>query len=359
MTGTDAPDVVIITGMSGAGRSTAAKSLEDLDWFVADNLPPGLLPTMIELASRAMGAVPRVAAVLDVRSRAFSTDLQSAIGELDARGHPAPGRLPGGQRRHPGPPVRERPAPASAAGGRPGGGRHRGRADPAPRRPGGSRPGHRHLRAERARAAGPDARRVQRRGAGRAPGQRGVLRLQVRAAGGRRHRGRLPVPAQPALGPRPGPADRAGRAGPGLRAAASPARPTSWTPTWPRSGWCWPGTSGKASGSPRWPSAAPAASTAASRWPSRSPASSGSRDRRSRYCTGTWGASDAGRVSWPGARGTAAQPQGGRARRRARPVRLAVRAAPGDPAAQRDRDGGRRRRVQRQAAPPVRRAAAR
>ena len=81
-----APDIVIITGMSGAGRSTAAKSLEDLDWFVADNLPPGLLPTMIELARRAMGAVPRIAAVLDVRSRAFSTDLQSAIGELAARG---------------------------------------------------------------------------------------------------------------------------------------------------------------------------------------------------------------------------------------------------------------------------------
>jgi len=81
-----APDIVIITGMSGAGRSTAAKSLEDLDWFVADNLPPGLLPTMIELARRAMGAVPRIAAVLDVRSRAFSTDLQSAIGELAVRG---------------------------------------------------------------------------------------------------------------------------------------------------------------------------------------------------------------------------------------------------------------------------------
>jgi UPF0042 nucleotide-binding protein len=80
------PDIVIITGMSGAGRSTAAKSLEDLDWFVADNIPPGLLPTMIELARRAMGAVPRIAAVMDVRSRAFSTDLQSAIGELAARG---------------------------------------------------------------------------------------------------------------------------------------------------------------------------------------------------------------------------------------------------------------------------------
>ena len=38
-----APEIVIITGMSGAGRSTAAKSLEDLDWFVADNLPPGML----------------------------------------------------------------------------------------------------------------------------------------------------------------------------------------------------------------------------------------------------------------------------------------------------------------------------
>jgi RNase adapter protein RapZ len=83
------PEIVIITGMSGAGRSTAAKSLEDLDWFVADNLPPGLLPTMADLARRAKGAVPRLAAVVDVRSRAFSTDLKSAIGELDARGvHP-------------------------------------------------------------------------------------------------------------------------------------------------------------------------------------------------------------------------------------------------------------------------------
>jgi RNase adapter protein RapZ len=83
------PDIVIITGMSGAGRSTAAKSLEDLDWFVADNIPPGLLPTMIELARRAVGAVPRIAAVMDVRSRAFSTDLKSALAELESIGaHP-------------------------------------------------------------------------------------------------------------------------------------------------------------------------------------------------------------------------------------------------------------------------------
>ena len=81
-----APDIVIVTGMSGAGRSTAAKSLEDLGWFVVDNLPPGLLPTMVDLAGRTNGAVPRIAAVVDVRSRAFTTDLTSSIDGLSARG---------------------------------------------------------------------------------------------------------------------------------------------------------------------------------------------------------------------------------------------------------------------------------
>jgi UPF0042 nucleotide-binding protein len=79
-----APDVVIITGMSGAGRSTAAKSLEDLGWFVVENLPPALLPTMLDLADRA--SLAGVAAIIDVRSRAFSIDLKSAISSLGARG---------------------------------------------------------------------------------------------------------------------------------------------------------------------------------------------------------------------------------------------------------------------------------
>jgi UPF0042 nucleotide-binding protein len=83
---TQLPDIVIITGMSGAGRSTAAKSLEDLDWFVVDNLPPGLLATMADLGGRLQGAVPRIAVVVDVRSRAFTTDLRSSIEELEARG---------------------------------------------------------------------------------------------------------------------------------------------------------------------------------------------------------------------------------------------------------------------------------
>jgi len=81
----DPADIVVITGLSGAGRSTAAKSLEDLGWFVVDNLPPGLLPTMADLAARSNGAVTKMAAVVDVRSRAFSTDLKSAISDLGAR----------------------------------------------------------------------------------------------------------------------------------------------------------------------------------------------------------------------------------------------------------------------------------
>ena len=84
----DAPSIVIVTGMSGAGRSTAANALEDMGWFVVDNLPPALLPTMVDLAARSGGAVSRVAAIVDVRARAFTTDLNAALGELARRGTP-------------------------------------------------------------------------------------------------------------------------------------------------------------------------------------------------------------------------------------------------------------------------------
>jgi UPF0042 nucleotide-binding protein len=78
-------ETVIVTGLSGAGRSTAAKCLEDLGFFVVDNLPPELVATMVELGSRSQGAVTKLAVVMDVRSRAFSGDLAGVIAELARR----------------------------------------------------------------------------------------------------------------------------------------------------------------------------------------------------------------------------------------------------------------------------------
>lgn len=80
-------EVAVVTGLSGAGRSTAAKCLEDLGWFVVDNLPPELISTMVELGAQARGAITKVAVVMDVRSRAFTDDLASVIRDLDARGY--------------------------------------------------------------------------------------------------------------------------------------------------------------------------------------------------------------------------------------------------------------------------------
>jgi UPF0042 nucleotide-binding protein len=70
---------VLLTGMSGAGRSTAANALEDLGWFVVDNMPPELLPRMVELAGRGGSDVTKIAAVADVRSGEFFSALQDAL----------------------------------------------------------------------------------------------------------------------------------------------------------------------------------------------------------------------------------------------------------------------------------------
>jgi UPF0042 nucleotide-binding protein len=89
MTAAPGLQLVVVTGLSGAGRSTAAKSLEDLGFFVVDNLPPSLLPTMVDLGSRSQGAVGRIAVVVDVRSRAFTSDLRTALDEIEKHGvHP-------------------------------------------------------------------------------------------------------------------------------------------------------------------------------------------------------------------------------------------------------------------------------
>jgi RNase adapter protein RapZ len=79
-------DLVVITGLSGAGRSTAAKCLEDLGWFVVDNLPPSLVGTMVQLAARSQGSVDKIAVVVDVRSRGFTSDVAAALNDLDRPG---------------------------------------------------------------------------------------------------------------------------------------------------------------------------------------------------------------------------------------------------------------------------------
>ena len=78
-------EVLIVTGMSGAGRSTAANALEDLDWYVVDNLPPQMLRPLLELTEIAAGALPRVAIVVDVRGRDLFSNLPEALRALRER----------------------------------------------------------------------------------------------------------------------------------------------------------------------------------------------------------------------------------------------------------------------------------
>lgn len=79
-------DVVLVTGLSGAGRGTAAKVLEDLGWYVADNLPPELITRMVDLGLAAGSRITQLAVVMDVRSAGFTGDLDSVRTELAGRG---------------------------------------------------------------------------------------------------------------------------------------------------------------------------------------------------------------------------------------------------------------------------------
>lgn len=78
-----AREVVVITGMSGAGRSTVAHAMEDAGWYVIDNLPPLLLAPLFELTERIADSI---AVVIDVRGRQFFDDLNGILADLAERG---------------------------------------------------------------------------------------------------------------------------------------------------------------------------------------------------------------------------------------------------------------------------------
>ena len=78
----DSQEVLIVTGMSGAGRSTVGNALEDLGWYVVDNLPPQMLRPLVELASRAGDTLPKIAAIVDVRGGRLFSDLQEIVASL-------------------------------------------------------------------------------------------------------------------------------------------------------------------------------------------------------------------------------------------------------------------------------------
>jgi RNase adapter protein RapZ len=74
-------EVVVVTGMTGAGRSTAAKELEDLGFYVVDNLPPSLLRDVVRLVDESRGTSQPIAVVVDVRSGAFFDSLQANLAQ--------------------------------------------------------------------------------------------------------------------------------------------------------------------------------------------------------------------------------------------------------------------------------------
>jgi RNase adapter protein RapZ len=79
------PELLIVSGMSGAGRSTVGNALEDQGWYVIDNLPPQLLGPISDLFSLSKATLPRIAVIIDVRGGEFFNELQTYLAQLRSR----------------------------------------------------------------------------------------------------------------------------------------------------------------------------------------------------------------------------------------------------------------------------------
>jgi UPF0042 nucleotide-binding protein len=79
-------DVILVTGMSGAGRSTATRALEDIGWFVVDNLPPTLMINVVDYVAQRTGS-QKVAVVADVRGGQLFDELQESLKAIKSAGH--------------------------------------------------------------------------------------------------------------------------------------------------------------------------------------------------------------------------------------------------------------------------------
>lgn len=78
-------ELLIVTGMSGAGRSTVGNALEDLGWYVVDNLPPQMLGPIADLVTLTKNPVPRLAVVIDVRGGEFFSELEDNLALLGGK----------------------------------------------------------------------------------------------------------------------------------------------------------------------------------------------------------------------------------------------------------------------------------
>ena len=229
-------DLVVITGFSGAGKSTAMNVFEDAGYFCVDNLPPEMIRSLVELFVHKGSKVERAAVVSDVRGGVYFEGLQAVVDDLDALGlkhsllfleaneQALVTRYKETRRRHPLAPDGSVAAGVAARA-------RAARAAARARRPGDRHDGH----------VGVDAAREDRRRAAPAQGRRPargdvhVVRLQARPAARRGPGARRALPAQPALRARPARTDRAGSgrsSSTWLATAGSRSSTSAWIRCW-------------------------------------------------------------------------------------------------------------------------------